>query len=68
MTVQDIYSQVVKPLPAADRLRLANLILSDIALKPADISDRWDEQDFQDFSKSTWERSPNLNDDDQQNG
>ena len=30
MTVREIYEQAIKPLPAADRLRLATLILNDI--------------------------------------
>ena len=62
MTVQDIYNQTIRPLPASDRLRLASLILNDINVNTVDVSDRWEEEDYRDFAKASWERSPNLTD------
>ena len=64
MTVQDIYNQTVRPLSPSDRLRLATLILSEIAVSSVDISDRWNDDDYRDFSRATWQRSPALTDED----
>ena len=55
MTVTEIYEQSIKPLPAAERLRLAKLILG--ALPPesvVDYSDEWSEEDCRDFSRASW--------------
>ena len=51
MTIQEMYEQSIKPLPAPDRLRLATLILGDISPELViDDSDEWTEEDFRDFS------------------
>lgn len=47
-TIQEIYSQVIRALPPAERLRLATLILNDLVQHDADVvdqSDTWTEQD-----------------------
>jgi hypothetical protein len=55
MTLQQLYEQTIKPLPAADRYRLAVLILNDIPPQAVvDASDTWTEEDLQDFSQMTW--------------
>lgn len=56
MTVLEIYNQTIKPLPAAERLRLATLILNGISPQSVvDYSEQWSEEDFQDFSKGSWD-------------
>jgi hypothetical protein len=47
-TIQEIYSQITRVLPPADRLRLATLILNDLVQNDADTvddSDSWTEHD-----------------------
>jgi hypothetical protein len=56
MTIQELYNQSIKPLPPADRLRLAALILNDIPPQAVvDYSEEWTEEDLQDFTRATWE-------------
>jgi protoheme ferro-lyase len=56
MTVHQIYEQTIKPLPAVERFRLAVLILNDIPPQlVADYSEEWGEEDYRDFSKTSWE-------------
>jgi hypothetical protein len=56
MTIQELYAQTIKPLPAAERLRLAALILNDIPSRAVvDYSEEWSEEDLADFSKASWE-------------
>jgi hypothetical protein len=51
MTIQEMYEQSIKPLPAPDRLRLATMILNDIPPQAmVDYSDEWSEEDLRDFS------------------
>lgn len=55
LTITRIYEQTIKPLPAADRLRLAVLILNDIpAQSVVDYRDEWTEEDYLDFSRASW--------------
>lgn len=57
MTVVDLYNQSIKPLSAADRFRLATLILNDIPPQlVVDASDEWSEEDYRDFNRATWNR------------
>lgn len=57
MSVTEIYEREVKPLPAADRIRLATLILNDIAPQGvADYSTEWSEQDITEFTSQNWNR------------
>jgi hypothetical protein len=47
-TIQEIYQNIVATLPLSDRLRLAALILNDLAqqnVQVIDTSDTWTEQD-----------------------
>jgi hypothetical protein len=47
-TIQEIYSQILRTLPPAERLRLATLILNDLVQQDTDAvdqSDTWTEQD-----------------------
>ena len=56
MTVTEIYEQTIKPLPAAERLRLATLILDDIPPEwVVDYNDEWTEEDCRDFSSASWQ-------------
>lgn len=51
MTIAEVYNTAVKPLPVADRLRLAALILNDIPQTSiVDESDEWSDEDLADFS------------------
>ncbi len=51
MTIQEMYEQSIKPLPAPDRLRLATLILGDISPELViDDSDEWTEEDLRDIT------------------
>ena len=53
--LDEIYDRTIRPLPPADRLRLATRILSDI--KPDCIVDdrqEWSEDDYSDFSAASW--------------
>ncbi|HEX8694030.1 MAG TPA: hypothetical protein VF746_16530 [Longimicrobium sp.] len=57
MTVEQLYDQRIKPLPASDRLRLARLILDGIAPESVvDFQTEWSEEDLRDFSLSAWAR------------
>lgn len=57
MNVQDLYEQRIKVLSAADRLRLAVLILNDIPPQSVvDDSDAWAEEDLQDFAQASWQQ------------
>lgn len=47
-TIQEIYTQVIRTLSPAERLRLATLILNDLVQHDADLVDQrdtWTEQD-----------------------
>ena len=55
MNVHELYEQTIKSLPAAERLRLAVLILNDIPpLSVVDDSESWTEEDLQDFTQGSW--------------
>jgi hypothetical protein len=56
MNVQDLYEQRIKSLSAADRLRLAVLILNDIPPQSVvDDRESWSEEDLQDFAQASWQ-------------
>ena len=58
MTVETLYSQSIKPLPTADRLRLATLILEDIPPQAlVDFNEAWSDADLTDFQRQNWARS-----------
>jgi hypothetical protein len=51
-TVEEIYSQMIKPLPPSERLKLATLILNGIPHNLViDESDEWTDEDFRDLSR-----------------
>ena len=53
-TAEEVYAQVVKPLPASERLKLATMILNDIPpLSVIDYSEEWSEEDMRDLSTHT---------------
>lgn len=56
MNVHELYEQTIKSLPAADRLRLAVLILNDIPPQSVvDDSESWTEEDLQEFTQASWQ-------------
>jgi hypothetical protein len=60
MTVREVYENTVCPLPAVDRLRLAALILDDLAASGGaelDIRDDWSEQDIDDLTAYSMKRA-----------
>lgn len=58
MTVETFYSQSIKPLPTADRLRLATLILEDIPPQAlVDFNEAWSDTDLADFQRQSLARS-----------
>ena len=53
MTIQEVYDPSIKPLPPAERFRLAKLILNEISPQAlVDYSDEWSEEDLQDFTNA----------------
>ena len=57
MNIHEIYEQTIKSLPAADRLRLAVMILTDIPPQAVvDYRDEWTDEDYRDFNKASWAR------------
>ena len=55
MTVETLYTESIKSLPAAERLRLATLILSDIPPQSViDYREEWTDEDLADFTKQGW--------------
>jgi len=66
MNVHDLYEQTIKSLPAADRFRLAVLILNDIPLQSVvDDNDRWTEEDLQEFTQASWQHIDQRLEDDE---
>jgi hypothetical protein len=56
MNVHELYEQTIRSLPAADRLRLAVLILNDIPPQSVvDASESWTEEDLQEFTQASWQ-------------
>lgn len=56
MNVHELYEQTIKSLPAADRLRLAVLILNDIPPQSVvDDTESWTEEDLQEFTQASWQ-------------
>ena len=54
-TAEEVYNQVVKPLPPPERLKLATIILNDISPQVSvDYSEEWSEEDLRDFSAASW--------------
>ena len=56
MNVYELYEQTIKALLAAERLRLAVLILNDIPPQSVvDVSESWTEEDLQEFTQGSWQ-------------
>ena len=54
--VEQLYEQAIKPLSAADRLRLATIILTEIPPEfVVDYGEAWTDQDYRDFSPAGWQ-------------
>jgi hypothetical protein len=56
MSVQELYEAQVRQLPINERLRLAALILDDLAETPVqavDAQDSWSDEDLQDLTKAS---------------
>jgi hypothetical protein len=54
-TAEEIYEQVIKPLPPSERFKLATIILNDISPRAiVDYSEEWTEEDLRDFAAATW--------------
>jgi hypothetical protein len=52
---EEIYQQIVKPLPLSQQLKLAAMILNDIPPQAmVDYSEAWSEEDMRDFSAASW--------------
>jgi hypothetical protein len=49
-TAEEVYAQVIKPLPIPERLKLATLILNDVPPQAVvDYSEEWTEEDINDL-------------------
>ena len=56
VTIQEIYEQSIKPLPAPQRFQLAVLILNDIPPHAlVDYSEEWSEEDLRDLMRANQE-------------
>lgn len=54
MSVDEIYQATIKPLPVAERLAIAAMILNDLPPgSVVDVSDAWTEDDLRDFSAAS---------------
>jgi len=54
-TAEEVYDQVVKPLPLGERLKLATIILNGIPPQAVvDYSESWSDQDIRDFTAASW--------------
>ena len=53
MSARELYDTTIRKMPAVERLRLASLILDDLAARQGEglnISDEWSDQDIADLS------------------
>jgi hypothetical protein len=58
MNLAELYNREIKSLSAADRLRLARLILDDIPPESmVDYSEEWNDEDLKDFTRAAVDRS-----------
>lgn len=63
ITAQEVFTETVQPLPLTERLRLAALILQDLAnsnVAVVDTSDVWSEQDQRDLTAFSLEYAAKL--------
>lgn len=62
-TARDVFSETVRALPPTERLRLAALILDDLArsnLSVVDVSDEWSAQDLADLTAYSLQHAATL--------
>lgn len=58
MTVEQLYEQTIRPLPAAQRMRLAAMILNDIPPQSViDFRTDWSDEDLHDATRHSLERA-----------
>ena len=57
-TVDEIYTDAVLPLPAADRLQLVARILRDLPQEAVDEDVAWSDEDLRDWSRAGWVQMP----------
>lgn len=58
-TAEEIYEQVVRPVPTSERLRLATMILADIPPQAVvDYREEWTEEDLRDATLWSLRRAP----------
>ena len=63
ITAQEVFTETVRSLPPTERLRLAALILQDLAqadMAVVDVSSVWSEQDQRDFTAFSLQYAANL--------
>ena len=63
LTAQEVFAETVRALPPSERLRLAALILQDLAqsdVAVVDRSDTWNEQDERDLTAACAEYAAGL--------
>jgi len=62
---QDLYNTRVRPMPPAERLQLAKLIIDDLAPseKPLDVSDDWSDDDLADLTAFSAHQAARSRDD-----
>lgn len=61
MTAREIYETTIRPLSAVERLRLASLILDDLAAASGaglDIRDEWSDDDIADLAAYSLKHAP----------
>ncbi len=63
--IQDLYDTRVRPMPPAERLQLAKLIIDDLAPsdKPVDVSDDWSDDDLADLTAFSAQQATRSSDD-----
>ncbi len=63
--IQDLYDARVRPMPPAERLQLARLIIDDLAPsdKPLDVSDDWSDDDLADLTAFSAQQATRSSDD-----
>lgn len=62
-TLQEVYQTIVATLPASDRLRLAALILNELAQQPVSViddSNAWTEQDQLELASFSFQHATTL--------
>jgi hypothetical protein len=63
ITAQEVFTETVRSLPPTERLRLAALILQDLAqadMAVVDVSSVWSEQDQRDLAAFSLQHAANL--------